>query len=56
VRECGAHSPCARKPCTLSDHSDRKISAIEEALGALDTKRLSYLQRRRMKMLGKQAR
>jgi hypothetical protein len=54
ARECGAHSPWARKACTLSDKSHEKISVIEEALRALDTKRQRHLQRRRIEMLGKQ--
>jgi hypothetical protein len=56
VRECGAHSSRARKPRTLGNDSDRKIGVSEQALGALDTKRLRDLQRRRIKVLGKQTR
>jgi len=37
----------------LSSYSDGEIRVIEKALGALDTNRLRYLQRRRIKMLGK---
>jgi hypothetical protein len=53
VRECGAHPPLAGKPCTLGNHSDGQIGVVEQPLGALDSKRLSYLQWRRIKMLGK---
>jgi hypothetical protein len=56
VRECGTHSPWARQSCAIGNLSDGKIGVIEEALGALNTKRLSYLQRRCIKMLGKQPR
>ena len=40
----------------LSDNGDRKIRSVEQALGALDTKRERHLQRRGTEMLGKQAR
>jgi hypothetical protein len=56
VRECCAHSPGACKPRAFSDQSDRKIGVIEEAFGALDTQRLGDLQRRRMKVFGKEPR
>jgi len=56
VRECRAHSPGACKPRAFSDQSDGKIGVIEEALGALDTQRLGDLQRRGMKVFGKEPR
>jgi hypothetical protein len=56
MRERGAHSSRARKPCPPGNDSDGKIGVSEQALGALDTKRLRDLQRRRIKVLGKQTR
>ena len=56
MREGGAHSPSACKPGTLGDQGDWKAGLIEEAFGALDTQRLGDLQRRRMKVFGKEPR
>jgi hypothetical protein len=41
----GGHPTWASKSGTLGDHRDGKVRVVEEALGALDAKRLSHLRR-----------
>jgi hypothetical protein len=45
MRECGGHPTGASKSGALGNHRDGQVSVIEEALGALDAKRLSHLRR-----------